>query len=343
MGKSIEKIITEVASEVGFSGAIQFRNKDEFFEAAYGYSNRSDQVANTVNTRFGIASGCKIFTAVGIGLLVDQGKLSFQTSLKDCLDISFPNFSEDVTIHHLLTHTAGIPDYFDESVMDDFEELWINRPMYTMRHLQDFLFMFQDREMLFQPGEKFQYNNAGYIVLGLVIEQVTGMSFTDFIEENVFRKAKMHQSGYFSLDQLPANTAIGYIDDEETGQWKSNLYSIPVKGGADGGAFITAGDMMNFWEALFANELLTKETTETLLTPHANSNRELAYGYGIWISMRDNEITKYHVMGYDPGVNFRSAVYLDGAKVVIASNKNDGAFSIMKAIEEFIGATEPKR
>jgi len=337
MNNLLDSKVEEIVKEVGFSGVIQvYRKGGLLHESAHGYSNRSDQLKNTLSTRFGIASGCKIFTAVGIGILVDEGKISFQTRLEDCLDVDFPHFAEGITIHHLLTHTSGIPDYFDESVMEDFAELWLERPMYLMQNLKDFLPMFQNREMLYQPGERFHYNNAAFIVLGLIIEQVSGMSFTDFIETNVFSKAEMNDSGYFSLDQLPRDTAIGYIDDEENGTWKSNIYSIPIKGGADGGAFITASDMMKFWDALFGNKLLSKETTDKLLTPYAESDEDEYYGYGIWIDMQNGKITKQHEMGYDPGVSLHADVYADGHRVVITSNKSSGAYAIMLAIEEVI-------
>lgn len=337
MKNQVDSRVKEVVTEVGFSGAILVRKNGEVIhESAYGYANRSDKVKNTVHTRFGIASGCKLFTAISIGILVDEGKITFDTRLKDCLDVEFSNFSDEVTIHHLLSHTSGIPDYFDESVMDDFEELWETRPMYRMRELKDFLPMFQSRDMMFQPGSQFHYNNAGFIVLGLVIEQLAGMSFTDFVEQKLFAKAGMKDSGYFSLDQLPANTAIGYIDDVASGTWKSNMYSIPVKGGADGGAFITVHDMMRFFEALFSKQLLTESTTERLLSVQAEGEEDEFYGYGIWIDKHADVITKHHVMGYDPGVSFHAAVYANGLEVVIASNKSEGAYSIMVAIEEVL-------
>lgn len=337
MKRQLDSKVKEAVTEVGFSGAILVRKNGEVIhESAYGYANRSDQLINTVHTRFGIASGCKLFTAISIGILVDEGKITFDTRLSDCLDIPFSNFSDEITIHHLLSHTSGIPDYFDESVMDDFEELWKTRPMYSMRELKDFLPMFQHRDMMFQPGSQFHYNNAGFIVLGLVIEQLAGMSFTDFVEQKVFARAGMKDSGYFSLDQLPANTAVGYIDDVADGTWKSNMYSIPIKGGADGGAFITVYDMVRLFDALFSKKLLTKSTTERLVSVQAEGEDEEFYGYGIWMDKQADEITKYHVMGYDPGVSFHAAVYANGVEVVIASNKSEGAYSIMVAIEELL-------
>ncbi|PAV30562.1 penicillin-binding protein [Virgibacillus profundi] len=334
MAEKLNDVLCDVVANENFSGVVYVgKGQEVLHHAAYGYSNRAEALKNKPDTRFGIASGCKLFTAVGISMLVEKGDLSFHTRLRNCLPLSFPHFNEEITIHHLLTHSSGIPDYFDEEVMDDFEELWEARPMYKMNSLQDFLPMFQNRKMMFQPGEKFHYNNAGYIVLGLIIEEVTGLTFTDFVEQHIFEKAGMNDSGYYELDRLPGNTATGYIDSEDG--WKTNIYSIPVKGGADGGALVTAEDMNRFWDALFSHKLLNEETLKLLLTPHMESDEDEYYGYGIWIDKMDGEVSKYHVMGYDPGVSFHSAVYpSSGINIVIISNKSDGAYDIMLAVEE---------
>ncbi len=127
--------------------------------------------------------------------------------------------------------------------MDDFEELWQNTPMYHVKGLKDFLPMLQNEVMMFQPGERFHYNNAGYILLGLIVEELTGLEFTEYIDKNIFPPCEMLNSGYFSMDQLPKNTALGYID-EENGAWRTNVYSLPIKGSADGGAYITTSDIL---------------------------------------------------------------------------------------------------
>ncbi|WP_191561227.1 serine hydrolase domain-containing protein [Metabacillus idriensis] len=330
--QSFEKVINHEK----FSGVIFVKNDNEvLFESASGYSNRAEEQLNTVHTRFGIASGCKLFTAIAICQLVENGVLSFDARLKDCLDVDFSHFDEHLTIHHLLTHSSGIPDYFDEETMDNFEDLWKRTPMYQLKDLKDFLPLFKNEKMLFKPGERFHYNNAAFIVLGLIVEQQTGLSFTDYIETNLFRKCGMNDSGYFSLDRLPKNTACGYIDNED-GTWKTNVYSIPIKGGADGGAYITAPDMIKLWEALLTYRLLSEKYTKLLMTPHIQVKDGVDYGYGIWINRRKNTIYKFHVMGYDPGVNFHSAIYpKSGIKLAIPSNKSSGAFQIMKAIEEY--------
>lgn len=332
----LSRLIKETSKEIDFSGVIGVKVGDDLIHSsAHGYSNRSDEIMNTTETRFGIASGCKLFTAIAICQLIQKGKLSVESKLQDCLPMVFPNFHQNVTIHHLLTHTSGIPDYFDEEVMEDFEELWQKNPMYHIKRLKDFLPMFQDGVMMFQPGGRFHYNNAGYIVLGLIVEELTGLEFSEYINKNIFLPCEMKNSGYFSMDQLPKNTALGYID-EENGAWRTNVYSLPIKGGADGGAYISTTDMFRFWEGLFSNQLLNQEYTNLLLEPHISTGDEGEYyGYGIWISKKNDGIFKFHIMGYDPGVSFHSAVYpANRMKTVIVSNESMGPYDIARAIEK---------
>lgn len=324
-----ENPLSDRLEEMEFSGAAMLK-ADEEWAIAKGMADRANARPNAVNTRFGIASGCKIFTAVAIAQLVEEGKLSFDDVLSELLSEDLPNFP--VTIHQLLTHTSGIPDYFDESVMDDFEELWQDLPMYRMKSTGDFLPLFKDKPMKFEPGESFEYNNAGFIALGMVVEKLTGNEFTDVIEERIFQRAGMDRSGYFQLDRLPAETATGYIDEGET--WRTNQYAIPIKGGADGGAYTTAADMAVFWEKLMNYSLLSEEGTRNLLKVHA-SDKEGHYGYGVWIKKEEDEILKYHVMGYDPGVSFHSGFYpSDGSTLTVLSNESAGAYDVIQLIEQ---------
>ncbi|WP_440109571.1 serine hydrolase domain-containing protein [Paenibacillus sp. QZ-Y1] len=327
--------IEEVMEHVDFSGVVLLKQGGQILMSIKrGYANRSEELPNQVDTRFGIASGCKIFTAVSICQLIEQGKLSYDSRLTDVLNIDFPLWDKGVTVHQLLTHTSGIPDYFDEEVMEDFSELWKERPVYSMRELSDFLPMFQHLPMKAAPGERFHYNNAGFIVLGLIVEQHAGQAFADYVEEHIFERCGMSDSGYFVTYQLPRNTAIGYLDHED-GSWSTNVFSIPVKGGADGGAYITAPDMIQFWEALLGYQLLSEESTKQLLTPHAHYKDEKYYGQGVWINHKGEGIFKMHVMGFDPGVSFMSSVYPDhDVQLVVISNKESGPYPVTLAVEE---------
>lgn len=334
--QTINRTIEKIAADINFSGVVLAdQNGKEIVSQTYGLRNRAEELENNIQTRFGIASGCKLFTAIAICQLVDKGIIEFTTPLRDCL--SHRNFDENITIHHLLTHTSGVADYFDESVMDDFEDLWKEVPMYKMTRLKDFLPLFQHQPQRFTPGESFHYNNAGFILLGLVIEEKTGQSFTDYVQSHIFEPCKMADSGYFTFDRLPKNTATGYIDNSEDGTWRTNIYSLPIRGGSDGGAYITAEDMFKLWDNLINEKLLKKETTKLLFTPHVQVEDDEYYGYGIWIEKKQEEIFKYHVMGYDPGVSFASSFYPSlNLTVVIPSNQSSGPHNILRELEDII-------
>ncbi|WP_106533236.1 serine hydrolase [Planomicrobium soli] len=328
--------ISDKLEDMDFSGVALLKRNDTW-STAKGMADRANARPNAIDTRFGIASGCKIFTAVIVCQLVGEGQLSFEAELSELLPEQFPDFP--VTIHQLLTHTSGIPDYFDEETMGDFEELWLEQPMYLMKTCSDFLPFFQNKPMMFAPGERFHYNNAGFIALGLVVEKLTGQPFIKAVEERVFVRAEMGDSGFFQLDRLPVQTAFGYIDEEE-GAWRTNQYALPIVGGADGGAFVTAHDMARFWERLMDYTLLSKDMTHRLLTSHV-SEESGNYGYGVWIKMQDSAVVKYHVMGYDPGVSFHSGYYPNsGSILTVLSNKSKGAFDAMDLIENTLLLTE---
>ncbi|MEK3889662.1 serine hydrolase domain-containing protein [Bacillus sp. FSL K6-3431] len=325
--KNIEELVMNIDDRLPFSGAILIQSEQNIFEGGFGYANRSEQIPISSLTRFGMASGCKVFTSVAICQLVEKGILTFETCLKDCLEIPFPHFHPNITIHHLLTHTSGIPDYFDEEVMSDFEELWKAIPVYSIKSPNDFLPMFQDDRMKFDPGSKFSYSNAGFILLGLILEKVTGMTFPEYVRENIFGVCDMSDSGYFRMDQLPERTALGYIDSEDDNTWRTNIYSVPIVGGPDGGAYTTVLDLSKFWDGLLNMKLLGREYTDKLLTPYVKSNKNIYYGYGVWISMKNDDVLEYFILGFDPGVRMHSSV---NVKMKIQSH-------VMSNIDQSIG------
>src|SRR5690625_1283943 len=331
--------LNEKAKELLFSGAFYGQKGNDILKGSHGFSNISDKIANQLDTRFAIASGCKIFTSVAICMLVEAGEFSFDSKLKEIIDIEFPNFDDDITIHHLLTHTSGVYDYFNEEIMEDFEALWNSRPMYHIRSPRDFLLMFQFKKMQASLNSSFQYNNSGYILLGLVIEQVSKVNFAEFVEKHIFRKAGMKNSGYFEFDRLPERTAHGYIEDVD-GIWRTNIYSIPAKGGPDGGAYVSVEDMVRFWQRLLNNGLLSEKMTQTLLKPQeiVVAVDNIYYGYGGYMELDDDgQVAQYIQMGYDPGVNFR-AIHdpRNNTTIVVCSNQSDGAYDMLKEIKQML-------
>ena len=324
-----------------FSGVVSLTRGDEvLFEGAYGPAVRSESVSNRIDTRFQTASGCKIFTAVAVCRLVEQGVLSLDTRLTECVDEAFPHFSPEITVRHLLTHSSGITSYFEEDAAPDYEALWRDVPMYRMRGPKDYLPLFRDKPMKFPPGERFEYNDGGYVLLGLIVESVTGRSFPDLVRETVFEPAGMEASGYFATDRLPEHTALAYIQDND-GSWRANLFAVPVIGGPDGGAYTTARDMARFWGTLTASGLLEAGTTQAMLEPRiatALKPPHAHYGYGVWIDLPDHAIRKVFVEGSDPGVAMRSAVY-PGANLVLTMLGNTGkaVWPLYREIERVLG------
>ncbi len=339
--QQIDKSIRSQADPEPFSGVVYITRGDEvLFAKGYAHAIRSEAVPNRISTRFQIASGSKIFTSVAICQLVERGHLTFETRLSECVDVEFPNYDPGITLHHLLTHSSGITSYFEEDVDDDYEALWQDLPMYKVRRPGDFLPLFQDKKMKFLPGERFEYNDGGFILLGLIIEAVTGESFSTCIEENIFETAGMEDSGYFLTDQLPERSAYAYIKNPDD-TWRTNFFAVPIKGAPDGGAYTTAPDMVKFWQALTAGELLSRETTRLLLEPHIATSWEAPYthyGYGVWIEQANGSVRKFFVEGYDPGVAFRSVVYPhEGITFTMLGNTADALWPLYTEIEKRLG------
>lgn len=157
------------------------------YRTSQGYADLANQIPNMMNTRFGTASAGKAFVAVGIMQLIEQGKLRFDSTIGALLDFDLKQIDPQITIKQLLNHTLGIPNYYDESVMEEYDELWIDYPNYRVRSSVDLLPLFIDKPMMYPRGTKFQYNNTGFVVLGLIIERITGVvPFDHYLKDCVF-------------------------------------------------------------------------------------------------------------------------------------------------------------
>lgn len=317
-----------------FCGVIHVSYQDTpLFSHAYGLANHSDHLPNRLNTRFGIASGGKIFTATAIGQLVSNLQLRFEQPIREIIPGLLPNLDPAITIEHLLTHTSGIPDYFDEETETDYEACWHDTPVYRMRSAMDFIPLVRDLEMKLKPGERFSYSNMGFVLLGLIVEKVSGIRFQDYIEQKIFGPAWMRSSGYFASDNMPEHCATGYIDHEDGG-WHANIFSIPVIGHGDGGTFTTAADMGRFWKALFSNTYFDTDILTRVIHPYIPTEPEGSthYGYGVWIDQY-KEQTCYSVVGEDPGVEFYSGYYPDHQlQVTLLSNTNGALWKMSRVI-----------
>lgn len=308
------------------------------FEGCYGFADRSNGSPVTPQTRFGLASFTKMFTAVAVSDLVVVGGLKFDTPIVDVLAPARRPATLDpgVTVHHLLTHTSGIADYAEENedspyYLTDYGDLWLDRPSYRMERPADFLPLFSDLEPYRAPGQRWQYSNAGFIVLGLVIEEVTGRPYTEFVQERVFDRAGMTASGFFRLDEARADVAVGYLPERSPdGLWRSNIYKIPVIGGADGGAFSTTHDLDRFLRC-YADGTLLGAVHAVALARHADVGQGYYSGYGV-LHYPDGS---YGHGGGDPGVEVLVRRFPDrDAHVIVLCNGEGLAGDVRDAVLE---------
>ena len=175
----------EIVGET-FQGCISFsKNGTVVWEKAFGYRDYANRISNRTDTIFATASAGKVFVAVGILQMIESGQLHLEDTIGQLLNLDWHDIDRSITIGELLTHTSGIPDYFDESVLDDYAQLWRETPNYSIRSSSDLLPLFLTKPMMFERGAKFQYNNTGFVVLGLILEAISGVPFDVYLEKAV--------------------------------------------------------------------------------------------------------------------------------------------------------------
>jgi|GEM_PF-343997 len=328
--KTLIERIEQTASETDFSGVVSiYQAGKPLYEAAFGYRDKPNQLPNQVNTRFGIASGTKFFTALGIGRLIEQGLLKMETRVGE-ISPDYNGFIDpSAAILHLLTHTSGIYDYYDEEIEQDFDNFFVSIPWYHLETPADYWPLFQGQKLKFQPGERFSYSNGGFVLLAMLIEKLTGRLFREFMREQVFLPAQMTQTGFFALNNLPPNTALGYLENRET----TNLYNLPIRGGGDGGLFTTTQDLRAFWEHLFANKILSPALTASFLDTHHKFDDECGYGCGVYKRL---DGSRYSIVGGDAGVGFDSRHFVaENITVSILSNFTNGEEELREVVMAF--------
>jgi CubicO group peptidase (beta-lactamase class C family) len=291
----------------------------------------------------------KLFTAVAILQLIEANKLSLNASVVDVLGLENTTIPKEATVWHMLTMTSGIADWFEES--GDWEATWAalcrEHPIYLFRRDEDYLPLFANNTPNFPVGEKHQYNGAGYMLLGLIIEKLSGLSYFDFIRQHILEKAQMSRSDFVSLDGVSEEVAEGYIpvekDDKVIG-WKRNIYSTTPEGAADGGATSTVDDLIRFSRALRGGLLLSEKFTQEMLTPKVLERAEKLrgctskYGYANYFLVDDsNQIVRWGHTGEEDGVSCRLYYYpTENLDVIILGNQSWCAGSVAWEIHDLI-------
>ena len=320
-----------------FSGVVLIiKDGESILEYMHGFSNIEKQIPISIDTKFNIGSMDKMFTAVAIARLVQEKKLNFQDKIIKYLP-DFPKESaEKITVHHILTHTEGFDSYFNEKYRENRLQL---------KTVSDYLDLFQDNKLLFTPGEKYQYSNSGYVVLGAIIEAISSKSYYEFIKENIFLIADMQDSGSFSLDKENIVTGYTYrkpFSEELCEKRQSNINHLPYRGSPAGGGYSTCWDLHNFSKALLEEKLLNSELTDEVLTPKeivgTKNGTTLHYGYGFQILDVGDGNYRYGHGGAFAGANARLDMYpwLGYTVVVLSNYDQPAAFRIANRAGELI-------
>lgn len=328
----------------GFSGVALVQGPDGMVaEVAAGTADRVTGRAIAPGSRFGTASASKLFTAVALVSCFERGLASPATFVADLLrpDLRPRAMDPGVTLEHLLTHTSGIADYFDEYGDEPFEAIWRRTNPALVRAPRDLLPLFGGLPARALPGAEVRYCNAGFILAGLAIETLTGRSFYEAVAEAVLEPAGMTATGYPALDEAIPDVAIGYLDSPGTGDTApNNLFAIPARGQPDGGAFTTASDVVRFLDAFRDGRLVGPAWRDEMLRPRVADQREsTTYGLAWWIA-GEGLLARVGHPGGDPGYDVRVRWYpATGHRVVVLSNVSGGAGAAMRRVEDLLLAT----
>ena len=330
-----------------FSGVVLItKGHTELSSEAYGYASRAWKVENTLDTRFDTASITKLFTSIAVLQLIDRGLLSLDTSATGFLGLRDTAISPKVNVFHLLTHTSGIGDDAEEEAGERYEAIWQDKPNYSVMETADFLPQFIHKPPNFPPGQGARYCNCSFILLGLVIEKITGTPYRDYVTANVFDRAKMAHSGFFRMDRAQENVAEGSDpirdDDGVVVGWKKNIYSYPPIGSPDGGAHVTAGDLDRFLRVVIAGDLLSPAMTEAFLAPQV-VDRQMDgwtrwYSYGLWFYVDESsKVVFYEKEGENPGASGLIRHYPEkNINVVMLSNMENGVWEPVRKIHSLV-------
>ena len=302
---------------------------------AYGLAHRGHGIPNTVDTRFGIASGTKGMTALTVVSLIEEGSLKPETTARSVLRGDLPLIDDEVTVEHLLAHRSGIGDYLDEEAVHDVTDYVLPVPANELTSTERYLRVLDGHPSKFPPGERFSYSNGGYVVLALIAERVSGVPFQDLVIERVCRPAGMVDTAVLRSDELPGRTALGYLEVDGA---RTNVFHLPVLGSGDGGMYSTALDIHSMWAAFFAGRIVASGWVDQMVRPRsvASSGSE-DNGLGFWLSRSRGSVI---LEGSDPGVSFRSVCSERGGLThTVLSNTTDGAWPVTRHLEELLGST----
>lgn len=311
----LQEYLEDLETKDEFSGSVLVaKNGIPIFSHACGLASKSFNVPNRIDTKFNLGSLNKMFTGLAVCQLAERGKLDFNDYIGQHLP-DYPNsiVAQRVTIHQLLTHTSGMGSFWNERFTSTSKE--------RFKQVRDFFPLFIDAPLSFEPGEDYQYSNSGYVLLGAIIESLSGQNYFDYVREHIFEPAHMVNTDAYEMDYDTPNMAIGYTREGSPNRLHNNLYLHVVKGGPSGGGFSTVEDLLNFDIALRSGKLLSPEYTRLLLSGKvATDIPDVYYAYGFF-ERRLNGIQSIGHSGGFSGISSSLRMYLEiGYTIAVMSN-----------------------
>lgn len=329
--------LDRLADTAEFSGCLTVSDGAAvIFDECRGLADRSFGEKADAETRFRIGSMNKMFTAVAIGQLVEHGKLRWDTTLAEAVP-EYPDraAAAKITVWQLLHHTAGLGDFF-------VPEFFQNRE--TFVDPADYLELIARQQKLFEPGADWSYSNAGYVLLGRIIEKVSGQSYFDYVQQRIFMPSGMVASGYDTQEDVTPKLATGYFREGAFATtWKANWMTLPIKGSPAGGGYSTNADLMRFASALRGGKLVGQETLQAMFADGVPAGPG-AYTAGFGDRLSHGRHVRGHAGGA-PGMSANLAIVWEtGATVAITSNQGDTptAMLLSERIADLLAAQEAK-
>jgi CubicO group peptidase (beta-lactamase class C family) len=325
--------VDRVATTTGFSGVVRVDLGGRVELArAYGLAHRGCHLPITVDTRFGIASGTKGLTALTVMSLVEEGRLDLATTARSLLGADLPLIDDGVTVEHLLAHRSGIGDYVDEDAIESDTDYVLPVPVHRLVTTEDYLAVLDGHPQTSAPGERFAYNNGGFVVLALIAERAGGTPFAELVRTRVCEPAGMRDTEFLRSDEPTERVALGYL--EGTGL-RTNVLHLPVRGSGDGGIYSTAADVAALWSALYAGRIVPLDRVAEMVRPHSDvPSGSRRYGLGFWLHPTGGAVV---LEGCDAGVSFRTVHdQATGVTHTVLSNTTDGAWPVSRRLRELL-------
>jgi CubicO group peptidase (beta-lactamase class C family) len=325
LAEKVDDYMTKLES-VGYSGALGIiKNGEVILSKGYGYADKEKKKIFDRNTVFTIGSIAKQFTGAALVKLESMGKVSFDDTLSKFFD-GVPEDKKGITIHQLLTHTAGFPG----AIGDDLEKI----------PRDDFIEQALEAELVLKPGERYRYSNVGFSVAGAILEKVSGMGYEEFLQKNVLSLAGLAKTGYVLPQWNPDDIVVGYQGEKRWGKPTELMWGKDGPGWhlkCNGGILSTVDEMLRWGQAILGDKVFTEEEKKKYLTPHVpeGPQADSYYAYG-WVRMKSSRGTDVITHnGGNPYIQNDMYIYPEDS-VIMYITSNDGNFSAIEQSNEIL-------